>query len=147
MDYRDADWIVFHENEEKLLSFPCFLDIIGGWPPMTIERTDHDAAGMSTKSRHLTIPDLITIGVFTALYFVLVAVATLFSSVALMGFGMILLPAVAALICGCVYMLLVAKVGKFGAISVMGIVVGLFLFVSGHFILSLAASHRVSGHR
>ncbi len=55
--------------------------------------------GMSTKSRHLTIPDLITIGVFTALYFVLVAVATLFSSVALMGFGMILLPAVAALIC------------------------------------------------
>ena len=84
--------------------------------------------GMSTKSRHLTIPDLITIGVFTALYFVLVAVATLFSSVALMGFGMILLPAVAA------------KVGKFGAISVMGIVVGLFLFVSGHFILSLAAS-------
>ena len=82
--------------------------------------------GMSTKSRHLTIPDLITIGVFTALYFVLVAVATLFSSVALMGFGMILLPAVAALICGCVYMLLVAKVGKFGAISVMGIVVGLF---------------------
>ena len=87
--------------------------------------------GMSTKSRHLTIPDLITIGVFTALYFVLVAVATLFSSVALMGFGMILLPAVAALICGCVYMLLVAKVGK---------VVGLFLFVSGHFILSLAAS-------
>ena len=47
--------------------------------------------GMSTKSRHLTIPDLITIGVFTALYFVLVAVATLFSSVALMGFGLILL--------------------------------------------------------
>ena len=34
--------------------------------------------GMSTKSRHLTIPDLITIGVFTALYFVLVAVATQF---------------------------------------------------------------------
>lgn len=94
----------------------------------------------STKSKHLDVPDLIMIGVFTALYFVLVAVATLFSSVVLMGFGMILLPAVAALICGCVYMLMVARVGKFGAISVMGIVVGLFLFVSGHFILSLAAS-------
>lgn len=94
----------------------------------------------STKSKHLDVPDLIMIGVFTALYFVLVAVATLFSSVVLMGFGMILLPAVAALICGCVYMLMVARIGKFGAISVMGIVVGLFLFVSGHFILSLAAS-------
>ena len=83
----------------------------------------------SNESKHLDIPDLIMIGVFTALYFVLVAVATLFSSVALMGFGMILLPAVAALICGCVYMLMVARVGKFGAISVMGIVVGLFLIV------------------
>ena len=33
MDYRDADWIVFHENEEKLLSFPCFLDtLVAGRP-------------------------------------------------------------------------------------------------------------------
>ena len=30
MDYRDADWIVFHENEEKLL---CFLDtLVAGRP-------------------------------------------------------------------------------------------------------------------
>ena len=33
MDYRDADWIVFHENEEKLLPFPCFLDtLVAGRP-------------------------------------------------------------------------------------------------------------------
>lgn len=33
MDYRDADWIVFHENEEKLLSFPYFLDaLVAGRP-------------------------------------------------------------------------------------------------------------------
>lgn len=33
MDYRDADWIVFHENEEKLLSFLCFLDtLVAGRP-------------------------------------------------------------------------------------------------------------------
>ncbi|MBW3094528.1 MptD family putative ECF transporter S component [Bifidobacterium sp. 64T4] len=102
--------------------------------PERIERNN------ATPSTRLTIPDLITIGVFTALYFVLVAVATLFSSVALAGFGMILLPAVSALISGCVYMLLVARVGKFGGISIMGIVVGLFLFISGHFILSFAAS-------
>lgn len=99
--------------------------------------------GMSTKSRHLTIPDLITIGVFTALYFVLVAVATLFSSVALMGFGMILLPAVAALICGCVYMLLVAKVGKFGAGHRRRIV----LVRIRTFHPFPCCEHRVSGHR
>lgn len=90
--------------------------------------------------RELTIPDLITIGVFSALYFVLVAVATLISTVAFAGFGQILLPAVAALLCGGVYMLLAARVGKFGGLTVMGMVVGLFLFVSGHFIFSFIAS-------
>lgn len=107
---------------------------------MTIERTDHDAAGHvdqveasdHSRSHHDRCVHCL---VFRA--------GRRGHAVQFRGFDgirMILLPAVAALICGCVYMLLVAKVGKFGAISVMGIVVGLFLFVSGHFILSLAAS-------
>lgn len=92
------------------------------------------------RSGRLSVPDLITIGVFTALYFVLVAVATLISTVAFVGFASIFLPAIAALISGCVYMLLATKVGKFGAVTVMGAVIGLFLFVSGHFVLSFIAS-------
>lgn len=90
--------------------------------------------------RKLSIPDLITIGVFSALYFVLVAVATLISTVAFAGFGQILLPSVAALLSGGVYMLLAARIGKFGGLTIMGMVVGLFLFVSGHFIFSFLAS-------
>ena len=87
----------------------------------------------------LTIPDLISIGVFTALYFVLVTIAT-FSSVLLFpGFNNVVLPAFCALISGCVYMLLAAKLQKFGGISVMGIVMGLFFMTSGHFIISFAA--------
>ena len=35
-------------------------------------------------------------------------------------------------------MLLAAKLQKFGGISVMGLVMGLFFFVSGHFVLSFA---------
>lgn len=69
----------------------------------------------------LTIPDLITIGVFTALYFVLVTVATFGSAAIFPGFNNIVLPALSALISGCVYMLLVTKLQKFGGISVMGI--------------------------
>lgn len=69
----------------------------------------------------------------------MVAIAT-FASALIAGFGTILLPAVAALISGCVYMLMVARVGKFGGITVMGMIVGLFLFVSGHFVLSFIAS-------
>lgn len=88
----------------------------------------------------LTVPDLISTGVFTALYFVLVAVATFSSVVIFPGFNNVVLPAFCALISGSVYMLLVAKVQKFGAISIMGIVMGLFFMTSGHFIVSFAAN-------
>ena len=92
------------------------------------------------KTTKLNAPDLISIGVFTALYFVLVTIATFASAALLPGFSYIFLPAVAALISGCVYMLLAAKVQKFGGITVMGVVMGLFFLVSGHFILSFAAN-------
>ena len=94
---------------------------------------------MNLNSKKLTIPDLIFVGVFTAIYFVLVTIAT-FSCALLPGVGNILLPAVAALISGSVYMLLAAKLQKFGGISIMGLVMGLFFFVSGHFVLSFAAN-------
>ena len=45
-----------------------------------------------------------------------------------------------ALISGSVYMLLAAKLQKFGGITIMGLVMGLFFFVSGHFVLSFAAN-------
>ena len=92
------------------------------------------------KTNKLTVPDLISIGVFTALYFVLVTIAT-FASVAIFpGFNNVVLPAFFALISGCVYTLLVVKLQKFGGISVMGIVMGLFFMISGHFIISFAAN-------
>lgn len=92
------------------------------------------------KTNKLTVPDLVSIGVFTALYFVLVTIAT-FASVAIFpGFNNVVLPAFCALISGCVYTLLVVKLQKFGGISVMGIVMGLFFMISGHFIISFAAN-------
>lgn len=94
---------------------------------------------MKTTNK-LTVPDLISIGVFTALYFVLVTIATFGSAAIAPGFNYVILPAVCALISGCVYMLLAAKLQKFGGISVMGIVMGLFFMTSGHFIISFAAN-------
>lgn len=95
---------------------------------------------MNVRTQQLNIPDLVTIGVFTAIYFVLVAVATFASALLLPGISNIFLPAIAALICGSVYMLLAAKLQKFGGITIMGLVMGLFFFVSGHFVLSFAAN-------
>lgn len=88
----------------------------------------------------LSIPDPITIGVFTAIYFALVAACTFVSAIIFAGFGSILLPALCALASGCVYMLLVARLGKFGGITVMGLVMGLFFLVSGHFVLAFLAN-------
>lgn len=94
---------------------------------------------MKTTNK-LTVPDLISIGVFTALYFVLVTIATFGSAAIAPGFNNVIPPAVCALISGCVYMLLASKLQKFGGISVMGIVMGLFFMTSGHFIISFAAN-------
>lgn len=91
---------------------------------------------MATHQK-LSIPDLISVGVFTALYFVLVTIATFSSAALLPGFSNIFLPGISALISGCVFMLMVARAPRFGGITVMGTVVGLFLFVSGHFAFSL----------
>lgn len=87
--------------------------------------------------KKLNVSDLINIGVFTAIYFVLVTIATFASALILPGFSNVLLPGISALISGCVYMLMVAKVPHFGGITIMGVVMGLFLFVSGHFVVSL----------
>ena len=104
----------------------------------------HDITKRPTSSindsKRLTIPDLISIGVFTAVYFVLVAIATFASGAIVPGFSNVILPALAALISGCVYMLLVAKVQKFGAITIMGCVMGLFFLVSGHFAVAFLAN-------
>ena len=106
-----------------------------------------DQLNKPAKSGKLEVSDLITIGVFAALYFVMVCIATLVST---LFDRRLRLPlpapppghraAIPALISGCVYMLLAARLGKFGGITVMGVIIGLFLFISGHFVLSFIAS-------
>lgn len=84
----------------------------------------------------LKIQDLITIGIYTAIYFLLVSVATFLSSVLIPGFSVILLPGFCALLTGAVYLLLIKKVPKFGAITLMSVVMGLFFVLVGHSILT-----------
>ena len=87
--------------------------------------------------RRLAVPDYINIGVFSALYFMIVALCALVSNIIFGVAGNLLLPAFAALLAGPVFMLLNARVRAFGATTTMGMVLGLFLFVSGHFATSL----------
>ena len=96
-------------------------------------------SGAQEGSR-LTVPNLVTIGVFTALYFLLTAVMTFTVGAVVPVVGMLLLPAATALVAGAVYFLLIARVPKFGGVTAMGLVMGLFFFASGHFVLSFAAN-------
>ena len=100
-----------------------------------------DQLNKPAKSGKLEVSDLITIGVFAALYFVM-GVHRHTGEHPVHRRLRLHLPAAAitALISGCVYMLLAARLGKFGGITVMGVIIGLFLFISGHFVLSFIAS-------
>lgn len=90
--------------------------------------------------KKLNMKDIITIGVYSALYFAFVGIGTLIGVVILHSGNMLLAPIVTALIAGTVYFLLVNKIQKFGAIFSIGIVMSVFFFLSGHYILSFFPS-------
>lgn len=82
-----------------------------------------------TDRKGLTIKDLVTIGIFTALFFVLELIGSLpFAPNPALTFyqsyGI-------ALLCGPVFLLMVAKVPKHGTIAILGIINGIIWFVLG----------------
>ena len=82
----------------------------------------------TVESSTLTARDLITVGVFTALFLVFMVVGSaLFAPNPVLTFWM---PAAAALLTGPVYLLLIAKVPKHGPLAILGVVIGAILFVT-----------------
>ncbi|MDR0848174.1 MAG: MptD family putative ECF transporter S component [Propionibacteriaceae bacterium] len=81
------------------------------------------------NSNKLTTRDLITTGVFTALYFVVLAVFGQLG--ALIPILQVLGPFYIPLICGIVFVLFTTRVHHFGMITIMGILVGLLVVVTG----------------
>lgn len=72
--------------------------------------------------------DLINIGIYGAIYCVLM------TAIAMLGFIPIMLPMLSVLcplICGVPMMLFMTKVKKFGMITIMGCIIGLFLMLTG----------------
>ena len=83
----------------------------------------------NTKPTGLDTRDLVTTGVFTALYFVFTMVGGgLFAANPVLTFWM---PAAAALLTGPVYLLLIARVPKHGPLIILGAIEGIILFVTG----------------
>ncbi|MGT2933840.1 MptD family putative ECF transporter S component [Streptococcus catagoni] len=87
--------------------------------------------------KNLKLKDIILTGAFSALYFICVGLGTLISIFLDKSGNMIYAPAFAGLLGGTVYFLLVAKIQKFGAITMLGAIMGFFFFLTGHFVAAL----------
>lgn len=87
---------------------------------------------MNTKKK-IQIKDLVTIGVYTALYFIMVAISALLVIFIVPGYSYVFIPVISALLSGTIFMLMVAKVPRFGAITIMGSIMGIFFFIMGRF--------------
>lgn len=95
----------------------------------------------STSNRDtLSVKDAILIGAYAAVYFIVMGVGTLLSVLIFRNPNMATAPHFTALLAGPVYYILVRKVPKFGAITVVGIVIALFFTLSGHFMISFIPS-------
>lgn len=85
----------------------------------------------TAKQGTLKGKDLITIGIFSAIYFVINFIFMLMSG--LHPILWILMPGLIALFSGIPFMLMCAKVQKTGAVLLMGVITGLIYFVTGQF--------------
>lgn len=86
--------------------------------------------------------DLITIGIFSAIYFVINFMFMLLS-----GFSpyiWILMPGLIAIFTGIPYMIMISKVQKFGAIFIMGLITGLLYFITGQFTIVILITFIIS---
>lgn len=78
--------------------------------------------------KKLNTKDLINIGIFTALYFVIVFIVAFVGYIPIM---MVIMPALCALIGGIPFMLFLTRTKKFGMVTIMGTLLGLLTFLLG----------------
>ena len=99
---------------------------------------------MKVESKKLQAKDLINVGVFTAIYFVI------FFAGMMLGYIPIFIPLlglVCPILCGIPFMLYLTKVKKFGMVSLTGIIMGLLnlIMCSGVLVLILGIFFRCIG--
>jgi len=86
--------------------------------------------------KKLKVKDIMLTGAFAALYILCVGLGVLVGSFFDRSGNMMFSPAFAAVFGGTVYMLLQSKIKKFGAITLLGMVMGAFFLLSGHFFIA-----------
>lgn len=80
-------------------------------------------------SERFNVKDLIIVGIFSVIMIVLIFIGGMLGYIPILMIG---LPILAALICGIPYMLFLTRVNKFGMVTLMGLILGIIMFLSGH---------------
>ncbi|MFT3985889.1 MAG: MptD family putative ECF transporter S component [Lachnospiraceae bacterium] len=84
---------------------------------------------MVQDDRRLNIKDLINVGIFTAVYFIIFMVSTMTSYIPVMLFAFTV---VAAVLAGIPIVLFLSRVKKFGMVTIMCVLLGMIVLVMGY---------------
>ena len=90
------------------------------------------------KGRGMSGKDVITVGIFSAIYFVINFAFMLLGG--LHPLLWILMPGFIALFTGIPYLMMCAKVQKVGSVLLMGLITGLIYYVTGQFTIVILVS-------
>ena len=82
----------------------------------------------------LSVKDLISIGLFSVIYFIGFMIAGILGYIPLC---VVILPLIAAVLGGIPFVLLALKVQKFGAVTLLGLIAGLLSFIMGQTWMSI----------
>ena len=80
-------------------------------------------------TERLNVKDLITVGIFSVINIILIFTFGMLGYISILMLG---LPIIGALIWGIPFMLFLTRVNKFGMITLMGLIIGIVMFLSGH---------------
>jgi energy-coupling factor transport system substrate-specific component len=90
--------------------------------------------------KKLQTKDFITVGIFTAIYFVI------FFALGMLGYIpilFVLMPLLLPIICGIPFMLFLTKVKAFGMVTIMGTILGALMLITGHTFVPLIVGFSV----
>ncbi|TCK98726.1 energy-coupling factor transport system substrate-specific component [Natranaerovirga hydrolytica] len=85
----------------------------------------------------LNVQDLISVGIFTAFYYLVFFIAAMFGFIPIL---FVLMPLYLPIIAGIPFMLFLTKVKKFWMVTIMSIIVGTLFFATGHTWISLVVA-------
>lgn len=89
-----------------------------------------------SSQKKMKVSDYISIGIYTAIYFLVVAVSALICVFIIPGYSYDFIPVIAGLLSGPIFMLMAAKVQKFGAISIMGGIMAIYFLIFGRSVVA-----------